>query len=315
MTYILFIIGFIALIKGADYLIEGASSLALKFGWSPLFIGLTIVAFGTSAPELAVNVLASLNGNAGIVIGTILGSNVANILLILGVSALVTPLVVKKSTTSKEIPLSLLAVLVLGVLVNDRLFAGEQYDILSKGDGLILLSFFLIFMYYVASLRIDNQPSATVVKHAPFVSVGMVLGGLAGLVVGGHWIVNGATVLAVQLGLSETMIGLTIVAIGTSLPELATSAVAAYKGKADLAIGNIIGSNIFNIFWILAVSAIINPVYFSPVLNVDLVLTGAITVLLSLVLFIGKRNVLQRSEGAGFIALYVVYIAFLIYRG
>ncbi|MFZ2969821.1 MAG: calcium/sodium antiporter [Minisyncoccia bacterium] len=326
LAYILFFIGFGALIKGADLLVDGASSLAKRFGISALVIGLTIVAFGTSAPELIVNVLASIRGNTDIAIGNILGSNIVNILLILGISAVIYPLAVKKGTVWKEIALAFLAVIVLAFMANDAFIDNSSFSALTRVDGLILISFFAIFLYYVFGISkvepsnaIDPEPVEQL-ETAPRAyslrrSCLMVGGGLVGLVAGGKWIVDGAVAFATGLGVSEALIGLTVVAIGTSLPELATSAVAAYKKNVDIAVGNIVGSNIFNIFLVLGVSAIIRPLPFSPVLASDIFVTVFATLLLFVSLFIGKRHILERWQGVCFIALYVGYIIYLIDRG
>ena len=275
LTYILFIVGFIFLVKGADLLVDGAAAFAKKFKISTLVIGLTIVAFGTSAPELVVNIFASISGNSEIAIGNILGSNIANILLILGISALIFPLPAKKSTIKKEIPFSLLAVLVLGILVNDLLI--DQVNLLdgasgllSRIDGLILLAFMTIFMVYTFGIAKNPEEAGEgeEIKNLPLAkSIAYIGIGLLGLVLGGRWIVNGAVKIAELFNVSEALIGLTIVAVGTSLPELATSAVAAYKKQADIAIGNIVGSNIFNIFFVLGVSSIIRPLPFNAKFN------------------------------------------------
>ncbi|PIR94893.1 sodium:proton exchanger [Candidatus Falkowbacteria bacterium CG10_big_fil_rev_8_21_14_0_10_37_6] len=315
LTYILFIVGFVLLIKGADYLVEGSSSIGKRLGLTPLFIGLTIVAFGTSAPELFVNIVASFQGNAGIAVGNILGSNIANILLILGTAALITPLVVQTNTINKEIPLSFLAVVVLGVLVNDVFFDNAAHNILGRGDGFILIAFFIIFMYYAAGMRRAESQEMSIKEYKKSISWLMIAGGLAGLGLGSKWIVDGATVIAQQAGFSEALVGLSIIAIGTSLPELAASSVAAYKGKTDIAIGNVVGSNIFNIFWVLGLSSIIRPIEFSPSLNFDILMVVVATILLLIFLYIGKRQVLQRREGYLFLILYLAYIAFLFYRG
>ena len=264
LTYFLLIIGFIIIIKGADLLVDGASSIAKKLNVSDLVIGLTVVAFGTSAPELFVNVFASIQGNSEIAIGNILGSNIANILLILGVAAIIFPLSVQSTTVWKEIPFSLLAALILGVLVNDHLIDHKENSELTRGDGLVLIGFFIIFMYYIFSIakKSENTTIGDLKQLSNFRSVSYILLGLTGLVLGGTWIVNGAIEIAGKFGVSEYLIGLTVVAVGTSLPELATSAVAAYKKNTDIAIGNVVGSNIFNIFWVLGISAVIKPLPF-----------------------------------------------------
>lgn len=316
LTYVLFVFGFVILIKGADWLVDGASSVAKKFGISAIVIGLTIVAFGTSAPELIVNLFASIQGNTDIAIGNILGSNISNIFLILGISALIYPLAVKKNTTWKEIPLAMLAVIVIALMANDALIDGKSFSAITRIDGLILLGFFSIFLYYTNGISKGSEIEEQAVKSRKFsTSILMIVGGLICLTVGGKWIVDGAVSIATGLGISQALIGLTIVAVGTSLPELATSAVAAYKKQADIAVGNIVGSNIFNIFWILGLSAVIKPLPFSPVLNIDIIVTILATLLLFLALFIGKKRVLERWQGACFIAIYIIYVTILIIRG
>ena len=317
MTYFLLIIGFIILIKGADLLVEGASSIAQKLNVSDLVIGLTVVAFGTSAPEMFVNVFASIEGNSNIAIGNILGSSIANIFLILGVSAMIYPLAVKNNTVWKEIPFSLLAALILGILANDYLIDHKASSELSRSDGLVLLGFFIIFMYYIFSIA---KKSEHILKEespqmSNFRAVAYILLGLSGLVLGGSWIVDAAVKIASQFGVSEYLIGLTVVAVGTSLPELATSAMAAYKRNTDIAIGNVVGSNIFNIFWVLGISAVIKPLPFQPTGNSEIAMTIVASILLFSVFFVGKKHVLQKWQGALFLLLYAGYTSFLIIRG
>jgi len=316
MPFIIFAVGFVILIKGADYLVEGASAVAKRFGLSPLFIGLTIVAFGTSAPELFVNLIASVKGSAGIAIGNIVGSNIANILLILGVAAAIYPLKVKDSTVRKEIPLSFLAVVALLVAVNDFWVDGLAFNVLTRSDGLMLIFFFIIFLYYAFGIMAGGTGGdMSVKKHSQLISWVMIAGGLAALTVGGKLIVDNALIIAQNLHISDALVGLTLVAVGTSLPELATSAVAAYKKQADIAIGNIVGSNIFNIFWILGISSIIRPIAFSTDLNFDILVALLATVLLLAAFFIGKKHILERWQGYMFIILYALYISVLVYRG
>ena len=318
LTTVLFLVGFVLLIKGAALLVDGASSLAKRLGISALVIGLTIVSFGTSAPELVVNLAASLGGNTDIAIGNVLGSNIVNILLILGISAIIYPLAVGKGTVWREIPFALLAVVVTAFMVNDTFLDGDVSSALTRIDGLILISFFIIFLYYIYGIS-KNGDSSEEEQAIPKLSVArasaMVVAGLAGLVVGGKWIVDGAVAFATNLGVSEALIGLTIIAIGTSLPELATSAVAAYKKNVDIAVGNIVGSNIFNIFWILGISATISPLPFQPAFMSDVLVTLAATLLLFFALFIGKRHTIERGQGAAFVAIYIAYVTFLIIRG
>ncbi len=322
---VLFILGFIFLIKGADIMVDGSSSLARKYGISSFVIGLTIVAFGTSAPEFIISVLASMRGSSGIALGNIIGSNISNTLFILGVSAIIYPLWVKKTTVNKEIPFSLLSIMAVGILVNDFLIDHNSPSGLTRIDGLILVLFFSIFVYYtfgmiksrenifqktVSELK-DEEPK----EYSNLVSVIMIIVGLAGLGLGGKWIVDGAIILAHTLGLSEALVGLTIIALGTSLPELAASAVAAHKKHTDIAVGNVIGSNIFNFLWVLGAAAIIAPIGFNEYLNVNLIILFLVTVLLLFLIYVGKKNILGRWEGMILLILYITYIVFLAYRG
>ena len=318
LTYVLFFIGFVILIKGAGMLVDGSVGLARRYGISDIVIGLTIVSFGTSAPELVVNLIASLNGNSEIAMGNILGSNIVNIFFILGFSAVIYPLTVKKNTTFKEIPFALLSALVILFLGNDMLFNYEDKAELSTGDGLVLLGFFAIFLYYIFAIskgELLDEKDETIVYMKPFKSIGLISIGLVGLIFGGMWIVDGAIEIATGFGVSQSLIGLTIVAIGTSLPELATSAVAAYKKNTDIAIGNVVGSNIFNAFWILGISATINPI---PVLqrsNIDFAMNILASLLLFAFLFVGKRHMLERWQGFAFMGIYVAYVLYLIQLG
>lgn len=315
LPYFQLIFGFIIIIKGADFLVDGSSSLARRLKISDLAIGLTVVAFGTSTPELFVNVIASLKGNTDIAISNILGSNIANILLILGVSSIIRPLSVTKGTVWKEIPFSLLAAIVLGLMANDRFIDKNGVSILTRIDGLVLMSFFVIFLYYSFSIAkeidgMDNQiPSK---EYGLMKSLLRVALGLAGLTFGAQWVVDGAIRLALKFGISQTLIGLTIVALGTSLPELATSTVAAYKGNADIAVGNVVGSNIFNIFFVLGVSGTINPIPFHGRNNIDIGMVIFASLLLFTFMFTGKKRSIDRWEGILSLVLYGVYLVFQI---
>lgn len=314
MTYILFIIGFFLLIKGADLLVDGSASIAKKLKISRIVIGLTIVAFGTSAPEFIVNILASVQGNTEIAIGNILGSNIANILLILGISALIYPVTAKRNTVLKEIPLSLLAAVILGLMANDMIIDGAGFSGVTRIDGFILLSFFIIFLYYTFGItKSDKDIVEEEIKVFSYSkAITFIILGLAGLVIGGKWIVDGAVQIAEFFNISQSLIGLTIVAVGTSLPELATSAMAAYKKQSDIAIGNVVGSNIFNIFWILGASAIIRPLPFSTSSNGDIAMTIFASIVLFLVLFIGKKRVIERWQGVFMVTTYIGYVIFLV---
>ena len=315
MDILILAVGLVILIKGADWLVSGASSIASRFGVSTLVIGLTIVAFGTSAPELAVNLLAAMNGSTQLAIGNIVGSNIANILLILGISAIIYPLSVRSSTVWKEIPLALLAMLVLTALANDLLIDGSTSSLISRIDGFVLLSFFAVFMYYtfgIAKSGATEPEEGSVKLHSTPRALGMTAVGIGALVLGGKLLVDSAMSLATAWGLSEAVIGLTVVAIGTSLPELATSAVAAYKKEADIAIGNVVGSNIFNVFWILGVSALITPLPLVAANNFDLLVAIGASALLFVALFLGRRHLLERWQGVVFVLLYVVYLGVLL---
>ncbi|MFA5298753.1 MAG: calcium/sodium antiporter [Lutibacter sp.] len=319
LTYILFIIGFFILIKGAGLLVDGSASIAKRFKISNIVIGLTIVAFGTSAPEFIVNIIASAKGNTEIAIGNILGSNIANILLILGISAIIYPLATKNNTVWKEIPLGLLAAILLGVLVNDMRIDNGVFSGLTRIDGMVLLAFFIVFLYYtfgISKIVEENTIEGDDIKELSYLkSTIFIIGGLLGLVFGGKWIVDGAVKIAELFHVSQSLIGLTVVAIGTSLPELATSAVAAYKKQTDIAIGNIVGSNIFNIFWVLGFSALIRPLPFSTTNDVDIIMTIFASALLFLIMFVGKRYIIERWQGILMVTIYIAYIIYLIING
>ena len=317
LPYFKLIVGFAVIIKCADFLVDGSSSIARRFRVSELVIGLTVVAFGTSTPELFVNIVASLKGNSEIAIGNILGSNIANILLILGVSSVICPLTVTKGTVWKEIPFSLLAAIVLGLMANDQLIDKNGISVLTRIDGLVLLCFFIIFLYYSVSIAKEIEGIETHVpskEHGLTKSVLLVVSGLAGLCFGGEWIVEGAVNLAVKLGISQSVVGLTIVAIGTSLPELATSAVAAHRGKPDIAVGNVVGSNIFNIFFVLGVSAIIKPIPFNSRSNIDIGVVILASLLLFTFMFTGQKRSIDRWEGIVSLMLYGAYLVYQIIR-
>ena len=315
LTYIFFAIGFVFLIKGADLLVDGATSIARSLKVSDLAIGLTVVAFGTSTPELFVNIIASFKGNADIAIGNVLGSNIANIFFILGVSSIIYPLAVTKGTVWKEIPFSLLAAIVLLFMANDQILDRAGASALTRIDGLVFLCFFAIFIYYTFSIaaRVEGLEEHVPAKQYGWLrSLLFIVAGLAGLAIGGKWIVDGAIILAKKLGMSESLIGLTIVAVGTSLPELATSAVAAYKKNVEIAVGNVVGSNIFNIFFVLGISATIRPLPFQTKNNVDLGAVILSSLMLFFFMFTGKKHSLDRWEGIVCLILYFGYVAFLI---
>jgi len=312
---ILLILGIALVLVGAYAMVDGASALAKRMGVSELSIGLTVVAVGTSAPELTVNLFSAIQGTPDLAIGNILGSNISNILLILGITALINPLPIKSNTHWKEIPFSLLAAIMLIIVVNDVFLDGSiEGDYLSRTDGLLFLGFFTIFMAYVYNMaRQDKDYEHDPIKIMPvWKSTAMVLAGLAGLFFGGKFLVDGAVGLAQQIGMSEKVIGLTIVAVGTSVPELATAVIAALHKKTDIAVGNVVGSNIFNIFFVLGTTAVVKPVPFSVSANIDLM----VVILASLMLFGSSsffgQKVIKRSEGGVFLLFYIAYITYLL---
>ncbi len=321
-TILFLFFGFYLLIKSADVFVDGAAGLAKRYKVPKLIVGLTLVAFGTSAPEATVSMIAALQGSADISIGNVIGSNVANIALILGISALLRVLPVSKSTLTHGIPLSILAMVVLIVLGYDTFFQnhGVEFNRITLGDGLILLFFFVVFLYYIfgdfkSTQQQEEEIEKKEMKHYRdsvwFLSL-MIAGGLAGIMVGGKLVVDQAVLIASALGVSEALIGLTIVAIGTSLPELVTSVVAALKNEKDIAIGNIVGSNVFNVFLVLGMTAVVIPVNFDPALLVDAVYTLFVTIVFYLMMV--KQKQLTRFSGAVLLALYVFYIASLAFR-
>ncbi len=316
LSIVFIAISLVMLLYGGDYLVKGSASLAKKWGIPVLVIGLTVVAFGTSMPELIVNVFSAVKGATDIAVGNIIGSNIVNILLILGISAVIYPLTVKDSTAWKEIPFALLAGIMVYFMGNDILFDGFSNNSLTRTDGLALLSVFAIFLYYVFGLAKTGkiEPEEIEVfgwaKSFLFLFAGIFL-----LFIGGKLLVDNAVILARLAGMSEALIGLTIVAIGTSLPELVTSAVAAYHKHSDIAIGNIVGSNIFNILWILGITSTIKPLPFNGGINFDIISMILVTILLFVFLFIGTKKKIDRWQGIIFILLYFAYIAYLITRG
>jgi len=310
----LLILGFILLIKGAGWLVDGASALAKQFNISDLAIGLTVVAFGTSAPELVVNTFASFQNHQDIVLGNIIGSNFFNLFAILGIAGIIAPLSVKSSTVWKEIPFSLFALVILLFLANNFFISGNDY--ISRFDGFILLLFFILFLYYVyKQLKTEKLVTETNQKKLSNLTIWVYLfAGLFGLILGGKLVVNSAISMASSFGVSEKIIGLTIVAAGTSLPELATSVVAVLKKNNDIAVGNVIGSNIFNILFILPISAIIRPVIYKIEFNTELFVLAGGTIFLFIAMFTGEKKKLDRWEAGLLFATFMVYtIVFIIF--
>ncbi len=311
---LLLVVGMAVLIAGAHFLVDGASSFAGNLGVPPIVIGLTIVAFGTSSPELAVNVLASYRGNTALTLGNVLGSNIFNVLAILGVASIIASLRVTRNTTWIEVPLALMAACVAGIMANDHIIDGRGFSEISRIDGIILLFFFIIFLVYNFHLARSESGDDSIQpkKHATAVSMAMIFGGLAMLIGGAHLIVESAMDLARAAGISERVIGLTVVAVGTSLPELAASVAATIKKNVDIAIGNVVGSNIFNVFLILGVSSVINPVTLGPGALSDLFVNILASLLLFLFIFTGKGKRIEWWEGIVMLSLYTAYVTFLV---
>jgi cation:H+ antiporter len=318
VSLLLVVLGFVLLIKGADWMVEGASSLAKKHNISDLVIGLTIVSFGTSAPELVVNAIASIDNYPDIVFGNVVGSNNFNLFVTLGIVGLIMPITVQSSTVWKEIPLSFLAAVLLFGFANE--FFVMDHNVVSRVDGLVLLALFGLFLYYIyKQMKTSPDPLIDMPQESLHIHTmsnakiwGFIIIGLVGLVVGGRLVVNNAINIATALGVSEKIIGLTIVAMGTSLPELVTSVVAALKKNSDIAIGNVVGSNIFNILLILAISSLINPVKFNTTFNIDIILLMAGTGILFLAMFTIKHKKLDRIEAGILLSVYIVYTGYLI---
>lgn len=314
MTYLLLLVGFALLIKGADFFVEGSSGIAKAFKIPSLLIGLTIVAFGTSSPEAAVSISAALKGSSGIALGNVLGSNIFNITFIIGLSAILYPLAVEKQTLRKEIPLTLLAGAALLVLAMDEQVSGSLPQFISRGDGIMLLLLFCLFLYYIFEVVENSRESMEIETHHNTrdmkLNIAYTLGGLVGIIGGGELVVRSSVAIAKSFGLSETLIGLTIIAIGTSLPELITSVVASMKKQSDIAVGNIIGSNIFNILFILGFSATLSPIPFDPVLSTELKLNLGLTFILLVFSRTGRK--ITRNEGFMLCAFYVIYLIQLI---
>lgn len=315
MAYILLVFGFVLLVKGADYFVIGASGVAKKLRVPALLIGLTIVAFGTSAPEAAVSILAAIKGNNGIAIGNVLGSNLFNMTFIIGMAALFFPLAVEKQTVKKEIPIMLLSALAVAALSADHLLSTTSKVMsIERGDGIILLLFFSVFMYYIFEVARNSREATPmneeINKAETIKMIIYTIGGLAAIIFGGNVVVNSSIDIARSFGLSETVIGLTIVAIGTSLPELVTSVVASMKKQSDIAVGNIVGSNIFNVLFILGISSVISPLSVDSSLIVELILNILITII-----FLGfsrSKHTISKKEGIILLLMYIAYVVYLL---
>ena len=314
VNILLLVVGFVILIKGADYFVDGSSSLARNFKLSAMFIGLTIVSFGTSAPEFAVSIQSMINGSGDIVVGNVVGSNILNILLIVGVSALVHALNVKNNTVKKEIPIMMLISIILSVLMCDKIFGAESNGF-SLQDGIVLCTVFGIFVYYLVSMmRNKKEEEDEIPTYKLPKTILLIVLGLTGIILGSNFVVRGASEIAAALGVSERMISLTIVALGTSLPELVTSVTATKKGEYDIAIGNVVGSNIFNMGIVLGIPAVI----FGGVGNITISLIDiGVMILSAVLLFIFSMNdrKIKKWEGAVMLSVFIVYYSYVIASG
>lgn len=316
MSYLYVILGFVILIYGADYMVNGASAIAKNFKIPNIVIGLTIVAFGTSAPELVINVISSLKGNSDMVISNVIGSNIFNTTAILGICALIKPIEVIRNTHWLEIPFNILAAFLVLVIAADIYFLQGTSNVLSKSDGIIMLLFFAIFIVYNMQLAITGKEKETLEISSMKTNKAVLffILGIIGLVIGGNFIVEGATTIAKSFGIPDRIIGLTVLAIGTSLPELASSVAAMRKGNTDIAIGNVVGSNIFNIFYILGLSAVISPIQINPNTFFDLIFNIFISIILFVFVFTGKGRKINNVEGGFLITLFIGYTVFLIVK-
>lgn len=330
MNYILLLLGFILLVKGADYFVDGSSSIAKKLKIPSLIIGLTIVAFGTSAPEAAVSITASMNGQNGMAIGNVIGSNIFNLLMVIGASGIIKPLLVEKSMLSKEFPFTLLISILLVVFCADTFLFDKSINTIGRIDGLILLALFAVFLYSLIHSALKNRKEniseletsidievadvdvvAVEKNNSMIKSILISIVGIAAIILGGNLVVNSASSIASSFGVSDQLIGLTIVSIGTSLPEFVTSIIAARKGESDLALGNVIGSNIFNILFVIGASAIISPMTVDPKLLID----GAIMILSTILVYFYsfRKNNISKFESLSLLILYFGYMGYLIF--
>lgn len=316
MAYLLLVIGFGLLIKGADLFVDGSSNIAKLLRISPIVIGLTIVSFGTSFPEATVSIIAALEGSADVSLGNVIGSNIFNITLIVGIAACIYPLKIQGESVKKEIPFALLASGVLFVLISDTALNGSSSNSLSRSDGIIFLLILCVFLYYVFEVAMKSRESIPKIEVPNHIKWGKstlyLLIGLIAIVIGGNLVVTNGTEIALSLGMSETLVGLTIIAIGTSLPELVTSITAAIKKESEIAFGNIIGSNIFNVLFVLGASATITPLMVNDKVFIDVILMILFTLLL--LIFSRSQFKIGKKEGAFLVIVYILYLVYIILR-
>lgn len=320
MEYLLLILGFVLLIKGADFFVDGSSSVAKLLKVPSIIIGLTVVAFGTSMPELSVSVTAAIQGSNELAVSNVLGSNLFNLLMVLGCCAVMSPVRADESLLKKEFPFSIFIAIVLLLLNSDfsvaKVLSGDEFFVLGRAGGVLLLMLFVLFIYSTVknalAARNDENTGEDYEVMSPVKSAIYIVGGLAGIVWGGDLVVESASAIALTFGWSQTFIGLTIVAIGTSLPELVTSVVAARKGENDLAVGNVVGSNIFNILLILGVSSVISPIRLEVVAVYDTLILVAVSSLIYLLAFTKKE--IKRSEGVLCLIVYALFFVYVLMR-
>lgn len=314
MSYLILIVSFVALVFGANYFVDGASGIAAKLRVPSLLIGLTIVAFGTSAPEVAVSLSASLSGSNGIAVGNVLGSNIFNIAFILGMAAMIWPITVERQTIKKEIPIMILSSLALFALGADSFLGKSPEMYISRGDGIMLLLLFASFLYYVFEVARNSREQGVIeeisISDSTAKMIVKTLFGLTLIILGGNFVVSSAVTIAQAFGISQTVIGLTIVAVGTSLPELVTSVIASLKKNSEIAVGNVVGSNIFNVFFILGASAVIAPLKIEASIFIDLIINIGLSVML--LFFAKSHHKINRTEGIVLMAIYVAYTAYLL---
>lgn len=318
LSIILLLVGFVLLVKGADFFVEGSSNIAKFLKIPSIIIGLTIVAFGTSAPEAAVSIIAGINGSNDISVGNVLGSNLFNLLIVLGVSAIIKPVKIDGQIIKKEFPFMALATAALLLLSFDTVFQNGTSNMIARNEALILIMLMGIFLYSIITTALRSRKENAVSaeedkpKHSLPKSIIFTVGGLAGIIIGGQLVVDSAEKIALTLGMSETLVGLTIVAVGTSLPELVTSIAAARKGESDIAIGNVVGSNIFNILFVLAASAVITPMNINTQGLTDMIILMVITII-AYIFCVTKKSV-NRPEGIALGTAYAAYLAYAIIR-
>ena len=314
LTVVLLLAGLALIVFGADALVDGASSVARRFGLSEFVIGLTIVGMGTSAPEMVVSFIGAFHGNADIAIGNVVGSNIFNTLLILGLTALILPMTVTPSNKKRDIPVNIFVTALLVVLGLEKTFFGIGNDGLSRIDGAILMTVFILYMVMSFKGNHPDEEENPAPMKSIWLSLLMIAGGLAGLIFGGNLFVDNASAIAKALGISDKFIAITILAGGTSMPELATCVVAAAKKKGQLALGNIIGSNVFNILLILGGSALIHPLSFVGMNYVDLGVLMLSAIVLYTATFVGRKDKIDRLDGSLFLVIFAAYMAYLIYN-